>query len=144
MLVHVRERLPRPDFSNVERDVDRIFRSLFSDARTPVRSDSGIAVNQDPEGVTLVAEVPGVDPAAIKIDVNGRTLTISGERPRTERPADAYQLRERRSGDFSHTFQLTDTLDADAISAECRHGVLTVRIARRPEVKPRQIEVTSS
>ena len=144
MLVHVRERRPRADLSGLERDVDRLFRSFFTDWGVPTRSDSGFAVSEDPEGVTLRSEVPGVDPATIKIDVDGRTLTIAGERQREERRDGVYQLRERRSGDFSHTFHLTDRLDPEAITAECRHGILTVRIAKRAEAKPRQIEVKTN
>jgi len=144
MLVHVRERRPRVDFSNLERDVDNIFRSFFADWAPPAPSDSAFAVDRDSDGVTLTAEVPGIDPAAIKVDIDGRTLTISGERQREERREGVYRLREGRSGDFSSTFQLNATLDPDSVSADYQHGILTVRIAKRPEAKPRQIEVKSS
>ena len=144
MFVHVRERRPRGDFWSLDREVDRIFRDFFSDWSLPVRNDSGVAVSQEKDGVTLRAEVPGIDPADIKIAVDGRTLTISGERKSPERPEGTYRLREARAGNFVHTFDLTATLDADAVTAECRHGVLTVRIPKRPEAQPRQIEVQSS
>jgi len=145
MLVHVRERHPRDDFSGLERDVDRIFRSFWSELGVPARSASfGYAVTPDAEGVTLRAEVPGVEPSAINIAVDGRTLTISGERTGEKRTDGQYRLRERSYGKFSRTFDLTDDLDANAIDASCREGVLTMRIPKRPEAKPRQIEVKTS
>ena len=144
MLVHVREPRPRVHFSNLERDVDRIFRSFFSDSALPTRGDSQFSVHRDADGVSLTAELPGIEPAAIKIDVDGRTLTISGKREHAERREGVYRLRERRSGDFSSSFHLNATLDQDAVTADYRHGVLTVRIPKRAEAKPRQVTVTSS
>ena len=145
MLVHVRARRPRADFATLERDVDRIFRSSWSDREVPSRSASfGFEVTPDKDGITVRAEVPGVEPSAIAVGVDGRTLTISGERTNAERSEGTYHLRERHSGTFSHTFHLSDDLDPEAITAECRNGVLTLHVAKRPEAKPRQIEVKTS
>ncbi len=144
MLVHVRERRPRADFWNLERDVDRIFRSFWSDRGVARRPNSEVTVSPDNDGVTLTAEVPGVEPSAINIAVDGRALTISGERPSETRGEGTYRLRERSCGKFSRTFHLTDDLDTQAIDAACNHGVLTVRIPKRAEAKPRQIEVKTS
>jgi len=141
MYVHVRDRV---DFSGLQRDLDQIFHSVFSDWTVPVRGDGGVDVQRDADGVTLTAEVPGIDPAALKVDVDGHTLTISGERQRGERHQGVYHLRERRAGDFSSTFRINDRLDADAVTAEYRHGVLTVRIPKRAAAKARQIDVASS
>ncbi len=125
MLVHVRGRRPSADLTALERDVDRIFRSFWNDPSVP-----GFEVTPDNDGVTVVADVPGVEPAAINIAVEGRALTISGERA--------------SRGKFSRTFQLSDDLNSEAIDAECRNGVLTVRIPKLPEAKPRQIDVKVS
>jgi len=145
MLVHVRERRPRADVWNLEHDVDRLFRGFFSDWGVPTRSDAfGFDVTPDDGGVTVRAEIPGVDPSAIQVAVNDRALTISGERSTEQRRDGAYRLNERSYGKFSRTFNLSDTLDAGAIDAQCANGVLTVRIPKRPETQPRQIEVKAS
>lgn len=127
MLV-VRERYPRTSANALQRDVDRVFRSFWSDLGTS--SPVGFDVVPDAEGVTLNADVPGVEPSAINIAVDGRTLTISGER-------------EGR-GKFTHSFTLSDDLDTEAIDAQCRNGVLTLRVSKLPAAKPRQIEVKAS
>jgi len=144
MFVHVRERRPRANFWSLDREIDRIFRDFFSDSSVPTRADSRVALTQEKDGVTLRAEVPGVDPAAVKIAVDGRTLTISSERTDPERSEGSYRLREARAESFSHTFRLNDTLDVDAITADCRNGILTVRIPKRAAAQPRQIEVKTS
>jgi HSP20 family protein len=145
MLVHVRERQPRDVFWTLDRDVDRLFRSFWSDVGVQPRGASfRYEITPDAEGATIRAEVPGVAPAAIKIAVDGRTLTISGERTEEKRTEGRYRVRERNYGKFSRSFELTDDLDGNAIDASCRDGVLTVRIPKRPEAKPRQIEVKTS
>jgi HSP20 family molecular chaperone IbpA len=128
MLVHVRERRPRADFTTLERDVDRIFRSMWSDPTVP--AGVGFDVVQDAEGVTVHADVPGVEPSAINIAVDGRALTISGDRD--------------GRGKFTRTFHLSDDLDTEAIDAQHRNGVLTLRVPKVPAAKPRQIEVKTS
>lgn len=140
MFVHVRRR-PRVDFAGLERDVDRIFRGFWSDRGAPVSSNYN--VDRDDNGVTLRADVPGVEPSAINIAVNGRAVTISGERGSDQREGDS-GAQDPRFGKFSHTFYLSEDLDPEAIDAECRNGVLTLRVAKRAEAKPRQIEVKTA
>jgi HSP20 family protein len=142
MLVHVRERRPRASVWNLEPDFDRLFRSVFSDLGVPTHSEPfTFDVSPDKDGITVRADLPGVEPSAINIAVNDRALTISGERS-AETPANGtYRVRERPYGKFARTFYLSDDLDAAAIDATVRNGVLTVRIAKRPEAKPRQIEI---
>lgn len=143
MLVHVRDRRTTRSPWGLQREVDDVFRRAvgFDFAAAPA---SALEVQPDADGVTVRAEVPGVDPAAITIGVEGRTLTITAERSAEPRENGAYQLRERTYGSFSHAFRLSDDLDAEAVTAEAKHGVLTVRIPKRPAAKPRQIEVKVS
>ena len=86
------------------------------------------------------------EPDAAKVSVENGTLSIHAER-REEQRADAkgrYHLRERASGTIAHAFRLADDLNVEAITAECRNGLLTVRIPKRAETKPRQIEIKSN
>lgn len=144
MLVHVRNRRPTLDARALQRDVDDLFRAFGLGRPVAAPTATPCAVSRDADGVTVRAELPGVDPAAIAVGVEGRTLTITAERAPEQRQNGAYQLRERPYGTFSRTLRLSDDLDTEAISAEAKHGVLTVRIPRRAEAKPRQITVTTS
>jgi HSP20 family protein len=140
MHVHVRDRDPLVDFRGFDRDLDRIVRSAFGfDAPAP--AGPAFSVTPDADGVTVRAELPGVDPNALSIAVENRVLTLTAARATEPREPNGYRLRERTYGTFSHALRLSDELDADAVSAECRNGVLSVRIPKRAAIKPRQIEV---
>jgi HSP20 family protein len=142
MLVHSH---PFADFLRLDRDLDRIFGwgPGFNRA-VPASFGAPVAVTPDADGVTIRAELPGVDPAAIKLTVEDRVLSISADRPATQRENSRVRLQERRSGNFNYAVRLADDLDSESVSAKAEHGVLTVRISKRAEVKPRQIEVKVS
>lgn len=142
MLVHSH---PFADFLRLDRDLDRIFGwGRGFNRALPAGFGSPVAVTSDAEGVTIRAELPGVDPAAIKLTVEDRVLSISAERPAVKRENSRVRLQERRSGTFNYAVRLADDLDSETVSAKAEHGVLTVRINKRAEVKPRQIEVKVS
>ena len=146
MLVRYRERTPF-DVRSLERDIDRIFNGAFGSAlgfAWPTRGNGAVEVTPDADGVTVRAELPGVDPAKISIGVDNRVLTIRAEREDAKRENGRYRLRERAHGTFSYSVRLGADLDVDAVSADSRHGVLTVRIPKRAAAKPRQIEIQTS
>jgi HSP20 family protein len=92
--------------------------------------------------IVMKAELAGVRREDIHLAVENNTLTISGERRHDEGvPNDAYHRVERAYGSFSRTFTLPNTIDAAAVKAEYRDGVLTVRLPLRAEARARQIEV---
>jgi len=93
--------------------------------------------------VVLKAEVPDVRREDLKVSFENNVLTIAGERKAPE-PAAADQVRrlERRHGSFVRTFTLPTSVDASSISASYKDGVLTVRLPRREEAKPKTISVT--
>jgi HSP20 family protein len=95
----------------------------------------------DRNGVVVRAEVPGVEPNSIDVSIQRNTLSVSGERPIKARGKGSYHRRERRFGKFSRSIQLPLDLDTERAHAECRNGVLTLRIPRREEAKPRQVKI---
>ena len=131
MLVHVRDRRPTREAWSFQRDVDDVFRRAFGfDRFANAPAPTALQVVPDADGVTIRAELPGVDPAEIKIGVEGRTLSISGERATEKRENGAYQLRERAYGTLAQKLQLSDDLDAAAISAEARAILELTNLAR--------------
>ena len=72
-------------------------------------------------------------------------LTLRGRRQsETRENKNGYHRIERSSGEFFRRFSLPDTANAEAISAKCAHGVLTVTIGKKAEVQPRRIQVKTS
>ncbi len=95
--------------------------------------------------VVLTAEVPGVDPADIDLNITSDKIGISGELPsRNRAEGEAYQRLERSSGKFQRQVDLPFRIDTEKVSAECRNGVLKVRLQRAEADKPRKIAVKAA
>ena len=92
-----------------------------------------VNVLADSEGLIVRLEVPGVSPKDLSIESTGRTLTISGKRES--------EASEHWEGEFSRSLRLPPHVDAAKADATYKHGVLTIRIPKKEELQPRQIEV---
>jgi HSP20 family protein len=101
-----------------------------------------INVFSDADGYVVRVEVPGVPTDRVVIDAQGQTLTISGRREATRPEGAAFHRRERESGEFRRSIQMPRDVDVTRASATCTQGVLTIRVPRREETKPRQITIT--
>lgn len=96
------------------------------------------------EELVLVAECPGLSEGDVNLQLHQDALTIAGER-REEAP-EGYSVhrRERGSIAFSRTFQMPYKVDPDRCEASLKNGLLTVRVGKAAEAKPRQISVKAS
>lgn len=93
------------------------------------------------DGYVAHFEVPGLAPADLSIETRDRTLTVSGKREPREPSEGSLHRRECWSGEFSRSLQFPEDADTAHAKAECRNGVLTVRVPHREERKARRIEV---
>ena len=103
-----------------------------------------INVFTDREGYVLRMEVPGVAPEGLEIETQGRTLRVSGKREIKTPGEGSFHRRERAVGEFSRSLQLPADLDVARADASCKHGMLTIRIPKNEEAKPRQISVKAT
>lgn len=104
-----------------------------------------VDIVEEASAYELRAELPGFGPDEVEIEVDKGVLTISGERHREkEEEGKAYRRVERVYGRFTRSFSLPDSVDADAIAAEMKHGVLTMRLPKRPAATPKKIAVHST
>ena len=95
----------------------------------------------------LVAQVdlPGVEEKDIDVRVENNTLTIRGERKFEKSVNEENYLRvERAYGSFTRSFSLPNTVNAEAIRASYKQGVLTVHMPKREESKPKQVKINVS
>ena len=96
------------------------------------------------DAVVLKAELPDMKREDIGVTFDNNVLTLKGERRIDEAVArEKYQRLERRYGSFSRSFTLPATVDAAQISATYKDGVLTIRLPKREEARPRQIAVSA-
>lgn len=89
----------------------------------------------------LNADLPGIDPGSVDVDVDGQLLTIRAERTLAEKDGVQWLTRERESGTFVRQLNLGQGLDLDAISAQYQNGVLSVTIPVSEKAKPRRIQI---
>ena len=92
----------------------------------------------------LTAEIPGVDPESISVKVHGRVFSMEGERVREHAPErlDAECIRkEREHVPFSREVELPFEIESEHVRADYHHGVMTVMMPMREEVRARQVEV---
>jgi HSP20 family protein len=93
--------------------------------------------------LVLKADLPDLQEEDIDVRVENNMLTIRGERKFERSVSEDNFLRvERAYGSFSRSFSLPNTINPDAIQAEYRNGVLTLRMPKREESKPKQIRVS--
>ena len=92
--------------------------------------------------LVLKAELPDMTREDIEINIENFVLTIQGEKKVAgDVKEEQFHHVERRYGTFSRSFSLPQTVDPNRVSAEYKHGVLTVRLPLREEAKPRSIKV---
>lgn len=100
-----------------------------------------VDIFEDADGVTLMLDMPGVAKDRLKVEAEREALIVEGEVvisvPEGIEPAYA----EVRSTRYRRSFALTSELDTDRIAASLKDGVLSLRIPKRAELKPRRIEV---
>ena len=101
-------------------------------------------VGGTPTSVEVYAFAPGLDPAAIDVNLDRGVLTLAGERkadlPKSDEKTTLH-ANERFTGRFRRVVSLPDDIDPNAVTAKYADGVLHVSIQRRASAQPRRIEV---
>ena len=100
-----------------------------------------VDVIEDESGITLYADLPGVPKDKLSVQADAETLIIEGEMA-LEMPKDLEATHvEVNLPRYRRVFSLSKELDPGKLSAELKHGVLTLRIQKAERAKPRRIEV---
>lgn len=124
------------------RDVDRLFDRLFDAGAASQRWAPAMDLTEAEDHYLLKADLPGLSEEDVSIEVENGVLTVSGERQAEhERNEKGWHRIERSFGRFSRTLTMPDGIDPDAVSAEFDRGVLSVRIPKPEQVKPRRIQI---
>ena len=124
---------------------DGLLDNFFTD--TPVWNTRTPAVDvREKDGEYLMeVELPGLTEKDIELNVEDNILTLSSKKEESkEEKKNGYLIRERCNHEFARTFVLPKDVDRDKIKAEFKNGLLVVSIAKKPEAKPRTIDVKSN
>jgi HSP20 family protein len=123
------------------RDLDRLAAGLFDTRRGPRRMPMDLY--RDGDHYILTADLPGIDPGSVDIDVDGQLLTIRAERTLTSGDDVKWITREREAASFLRQLNLGQGIDTERISASYNNGVLSVTIPVSERAKPRKIAVST-
>jgi HSP20 family protein len=96
------------------------------------------------QAITVLADMPGVEPSNLTIDLRENVLTLVGRVTSTEGNKESVVLREHRSGTFMRQFTLAETIDQTKIDAQLNDGVLRLELPKVAKAKPRQIAVRTN
>jgi HSP20 family protein len=99
-------------------------------------------VEETEDGYSVEIDLPGAKRDDIDIQLSDGQLTVSGDLKEKERTG-VLRRRTRRVGHFQYSVTLPADVDADKVSAHLDDGVLTVRVPKAEQAKPRRIEITS-
>ena len=128
--------------------VDRFFDSFFGAPTQEARDKAwapAVDVEETDSATLIRADLPGVDPKNIKVSVEDGRLTLEGERNETrEHDEGKTHWVERFTGKFRRVIALPTPVDADAIEAKYKDGVLSIACPIAAEALPREIKVTKN
>jgi len=131
--------------------MDRLFNQMLNGSWSPALTEDAAArgfvpavdVRETAEQLTIVAELPGLEKQDVQITIENRVLTLAGERAfAKELENETLHRIERRYGSFSRSFTLPSNLKTDQVEAKFDNGVLTIRIPKGEETKPRKVAIS--
>lgn len=139
---------PIGDVISLRSAMDRLFEDSFVSPfswRTIANGDGAapaLDVHQTDDEIVVTAALPGMKAEDVEITMTGQNLTLRGElRANDEIKREQYLVRERRFGSFQRSLQLPVRVEGTQAEATFTDGVLTLRIPKAEEVKPRLIRI---
>lgn len=127
-------------------DIDALTRGLLASQSGSSRAPRFMPMDlcKIDDHYVLTADLPGVDPGSVDVDVDNGTLTISAHRTARSDESAQWLANERFFGKYRRQLSLGEGVDTAAISATYENGVLTVTIPVAERAKPRRIEISHS
>ncbi len=138
------------DLSTLKSEMDKLFEDFFGDKGLLARGNGSgwvpaVNISETKDAILVRAEVPGVDPKDIDVSLQGDMLVIKGERKEeAEEKDENFHRIEIRRGAFARSIRIPVPVDADKIEAKYEQGVLKIKLPKKEEIKPKQIEVKAS
>ena len=135
---------PFREFEQLQEEMGRLMQSVWS----PANGDGGAwtpfaDIEETDDAWVIEAELPGVNRDDIVVELQGDELVISGDVKERERRG-LLRRRARRTGRFEYHVTLPGAMDEDKIEAKLHDGILTVRIPKTEQARPRRIEVKAA
>jgi len=129
--------------SKFEKTVEEMFRSVSTGFTLADRTwKPPMDMNETPEEVIIVAEVPGVDKDDLEVEISSKAVRIKGNRYARHCSGNAtYRLAELQYGSFERILFLPAPIDPEIVSAAYQNGLLEIRLAKQPPEKAHKIPI---
>ena len=135
------------NFERMRREMDELFGDVLDRGLAPRRRGGfspavDVYYASDPPRAVVRADLPGIDPNAVALEIQGRELVLSGQRD-PDGPADdrVYQQLEIERGPFRRVISLGAEVDADAADASYEDGILTVELPLERPSRPTSVPI---
>jgi len=137
---------PLTNFEDLRGEVERVFDACTRPGALGFprnRAFPAVNVWENEDTIFVEAEVPGMKMENLEIEVLGRDLCIKGSRTEEYREGTSFHRQERVHGEFTRHLTLDTDVDAEAVKAVLKDGVLTVTMPKTAAAKARKITVTT-
>jgi HSP20 family protein len=138
---------PARELQTIQHEMNRLFGTYFDGSGNGENAERrrwvpAMDLVEEGDHFVLRADLPGVSENEVNVELEDHVLTISGERKsEDEERKEGYYRLERASGRFSRSLTLPEGIDPEGVEAKFDNGVLTVRIPKPQERKPRRVAI---
>jgi HSP20 family protein len=146
MSLMISRRSPLSDVRRLNQMLDQAFNAWPFASESPDFVTSAWVpptdIFEEPDGIRIMLELPGLRTEDVKLTLENSTLTIRGEKKQVaEESTTKVHRYERSYGVFERSFSLPTTVDPEKVTARFENGVLTVWVPKAEKAKPREIQV---
>jgi HSP20 family protein len=136
----------RGPLGDLQREIEGLFNSMMPRLGRGLvgRAFPPTNVYEDKDAMVVECELPGVSEESLDLTVTGDVLTLKGQRPALEPQENTkVHIQERGYGTFNRAITLPTTIEGDKVEARYDSGVLSIRLPKAPEAKPKQVQVST-
>ena len=145
------QRKKESDVNMLQRKIDNIYDQFFGPNFLPSTYlfgdrdwDPKLDISEGKKDITIKVEIPGIEAKDLDISIDGRLLTIRGEKKQEQKEKEeTYYRVERSYGYFKRTIELPAEVNANKVDASYKRGVLKMKLRKLKESKTKRIKVTS-
>lgn len=136
---------PLAELRDLQREMDRLFETFFGRPRAGLTEEAWnplVDIYETKDQLIVKAELPGIKPEEVEVNIVGDTLTLKGERKQEKGVSEeGYYRREQVYGAFQRSLTLPQTVDPGKVKATFKNGILEVVLSKKEEAKPKAIKV---
>jgi HSP20 family protein len=136
--------------ATLRNEIDRLFESVLRDPFGALdwafQGSRGwmpsVDVAESDDEFTVRAEIPGIDPKELEVNITGSQLVLAGEKKESsEKKAKDFYQSESRYGSFRRAIPLPPSVDPEKVDADYANGVLTIRLKKAQTTPPKKVEI---